>query len=81
MNSGTTTTNRAASSISTQAGEQGAGALFAEQGTCPKPWLATINGEPLRSDVRGRAASVRRFKTEAAALKAASAAISKATNS
>lgn len=37
------------------------------QGTCPKPWVAIFDGNPL-FDNRG---GLRRFSTEAAALKAA----------
>lgn len=37
------------------------------QGTCPKPWVALVDGKPL-FDARG---GLRRFSTEKAALSAA----------
>lgn len=37
------------------------------QGTCPKAWVALVDGEPLRTGAGG----VRRYGTEAAALAAA----------
>lgn len=42
-------------------------AVFRPQGTCPKPWVASVNGVILRD----RRSGWRRFKTPAAALKAA----------
>lgn len=42
-------------------------ALYRPQGTCPKPWVAQVNGETL-FDARG---GQRRFSTEAAAKRAA----------
>lgn len=42
-------------------------ALYWPQGTCPKPWVAEVNGERL-FDRRG---ALKRYASEAAALKAA----------
>lgn len=46
------------------------GARYMPQGTCPKPWVATVDGEVLRT----RSGGARRYGTEEAALKAARAA-------
>lgn len=49
--------------------QTGPRAVYRPQGTCPKAWIAQVNGETL-FDGRG---GQRRFSTELAALKAASA--------
>lgn len=42
-------------------------AVFRTQGTCPKQWIAVVDGEPLRTAAGG----VRRYSTAGAAERAA----------